>query len=972
MKYRLHKFNVVFLVWFVWQTARAAETFENPILPGFYPDPSICRVGDDYFLVNSTFEYFPGVPIFQSKDLVHWKQIGHVLTRQSQLNLDKMYASGGIFAPVLRWHAGTFYMITTVVGGSRRRGGNFYVTATNAAGPWSDPVWLDKDGIDPSLFFDTDGKVYFTRQVDGEHGYSGQQIFNLQTGKLEGERKELWRGTGGVWPEGPHLYHINGKYYLMISEGGTSYNHSLTIARSDSPWGPFEANPANPILTHRDLPDNPFQAMGHGDLFETPDGWWIVFLGFRPQGGQFEHLGRETFLAPVTWTNGWPVINGGKTISATMSAPNLPAHPWPAEPARDEFDSTNLSLPWCFARNPVEQNYSLAERPGWLRLHGSAVTLNDEDTPTFIGRRQTDLNCRAAVKLDFQPQHTNEEAGITLRGNERNHIDLVVTLRDGKRVVGLRKIFDGNASEATSFQEIPAGEIILSVKAVPLSYEFFYTASGGKETSLGMARTRDLSTETLTAQKNAHFNFTGVVIGLFAIGSGSASSVTADFDWFEYSASTATGVTSAAQNPNRNNQAATEKDHANMMAQLGIKEIRRGRDGDANGKNPANYDEAKANPFPSLPDALTMKDGTKVTTPELWQSRRAEIFEDFDREIYGRVPANTPNVNWEIISTTTETNGGIPVVVKRLVGHVDNSVDTNIAVNIELTLGTPATATNPVPVMMQFSWNFPAGFLPQNRLTNSGPTWQQQVLAKGWGYAQLTPASVQADNGAGLTRGIIGLINKGQFRKPEAWGALRAWAWGASRALDYFETDRAVDARQVGLEGHSRYGKATLVAMAYDPRFAISYVSSSGEGGAKLHRRDWGETVENIAGSGEFHWMAGNFIKYAGPLNWDDLPVDSHELIALCAPRPVFISVGSTNGDAWVDAKGSFLAAAAAGPVLTLLGKRDLGTTNFPEIETALTDGDIAFRQHSGGHTDAPNWPVFLKWADKFMNTPSH
>ena len=520
-------------LWFS-PVTRAAENFENPILPGFHPDPSICRVSDDYYLVNSSFEYFPGVPIFQSRDLVHWKQIGHVLTRKSQLNLDNMYSSGGIFAPTLRWHEGTFYMITTTVGGSGRRGGNFYVTATNAAGPWSDPVWLDRDGIDPSLFFDEDGKVYFTRQVDGEHGYSGQQILNLQTGQLEGGRKELWRGTGGVWPEGPHLYKINGKYYLMISEGGTSYNHSLTIARSDSPWGPFEANPANPILTHRHLPDNPFQAMGHGDLIETPDGWWVIFLGFRPQGGQFHHLGRETFLAPVTWTNGWPLINGGKPIPATLPAPKLPPHPWPAEATRDEFNSTNLPLRWMFVRNPVVENYSLTERPGWLRLHGSAVTLNDMDTPTFVGCRQTDLNCVASTRLDFSPQQTNEEAGLTLRGNDRNHFDIVVTQRDGKRVVGLRKNLNGQLSEPVSFQEIPNGEIILSVKAAPLGYEFFFTASNGKETSLGVARTRDLSTETLTAQKGAHFNFTGVIIGLFATGNDSTSTAPADFDWFDY------------------------------------------------------------------------------------------------------------------------------------------------------------------------------------------------------------------------------------------------------------------------------------------------------------------------------------------------------------------------------------------------------------------------------------------------------
>jgi len=294
--------------------------------------------------------------------------------------------------------------------------------------------------------------------------------------------------------------------------------------------------------------------------------------------------------------------------------------------------------------------------------------------------------------------------------------------------------------------------------------------------------------------------------------------------------------------------------------------------------------------------------------------------------------------------------------------------------NIQLSLSTPEDAGAPVPVMMQFGF---AGFglrrgtniFGRGNFGGNGPTWQQQVLARGWGYAVLLPTSIQADNGAGLRQGIIGLCNQGQPRKADDWGALRAWAWGASRALDYFETNKLVDARRVGIEGHSRYGKAALVAMAYDSRFAIAYVSSSGEGGAKLHRRNWGETVENVAGSGEYHWMAGNFIKYAGPLNWNDLPVDSHELIALCAPRPVFIGAGSTNGDAWVDAKGMFLAAAGAGPVYRLLGKKDLGTTELPPIETALIDGEVAFRQHGGGHTDGPNWPTFLKFAERYIGS---
>ena len=427
-------------------------------------------------------------------------------------------------------------------------------------------------------------------------------------------------------------------------------------------------------------------------------------------------------------------------------------------------------------------------------------------------------------------------------------------------------------------------------------------------------------------------------------------------------------------------QIASSEDHQSMMDQLHITSLRRGRDGN-NKDSPyyANYDESKANPFPSLPDPLTLKNGKKVTrAADWWSKRRPEIVEDFDREIYGRVPKNVPAVKWEVIKTTEDKVGETAVVIRQVQGTVDNSSYPQVEVKMALTVTVPADAKGPVPIVMQFGgFGFgppPAGFGgrggPPPGFAGrgpTGPTWQQQVLARGWGYAQLAPNSIQADNGAGLTAGIIGLVNKGQRRKPDDWGALRAWAWGASRAIDYFESDKAYDAKHVAIEGHSRYGKAALVAMAYEPRMWTVYVSSSGEGGAKLHRRDWGEIVENVAGTSEYHWMAGNFLKYAGPLNWGDLPVDSHELVALCAPRPVFISGGATNGDGWVDAKGMFLAAAGAGPVYRLLGKKDLGTTEFPPIETALVDGDVAFRQHSAGHTDGPNWPFFLDFAGKHL-----
>ena len=367
-----------------------------------------------------------------------------------------------------------------------------------------------------------------------------------------------------------------------------------------------------------------------------------------------------------------------------------------------------------------------------------------------------------------------------------------------------------------------------------------------------------------------------------------------------------------------------------------------------------------------------------MTTAAIWwNQRRPEIVEDFDRGVYGRVPKGTPGVVWEVVRTTKEDNGGVAVITKLLLGHVDNSADPEITVNIQLALTTPAAANGPVPVIMEFG--FAPGFGPARGGAPGraggpagpppGPTWQQQVLAKGWGYAEIVPASIQADNGAGLTQGIIGLVNKGQPRHPDDWGALRAWAWGASRALDYFETDKAVNAKLVGIEGHSRYGKATIVTMANDQRFSIAFVSSSGEGGAKLHRRNWGELVENVAAVSEYHWMAGNFLRYAGPLNSNDLPVDSHELVALCAPRPVFLSAGATQGDGWVDAKGSFLAGVGAGPVYRLLGRKDLGTGEFPPIETGLMDGDVAFRQHKSGHTPAPNWPTFIAFASRYFGS---
>jgi hypothetical protein len=459
-------------------------------------------------------------------------------------------------------------------------------------------------------------------------------------------------------------------------------------------------------------------------------------------------------------------------------------------------------------------------------------------------------------------------------------------------------------------------------------------------------------------------------------------------------------------------RARTAEDHRDMLAQLGIAALRPGPSGDESAPNHANYDERLANPYPRLPDPLTSKDGSPVTTAaQWWGVRRPEIVEDFEREIVGRVPDAAPRVDWTVLETREWALGGHEVVGRQLVGRVDNSAFPAITVEICMTLVLPAAVTAPAPVMIMLGGGVlpdaAAGATVANAATTdasrsapgaasampcralppraaaapavSDPPATEQLVAAGWGFASLSPTSVQADNGAGLTAGVIGLVNKGQRRRPDDWGALRAWAWGASRGVDYLATQPGVDSRRIGIEGVSRYGKAALVAMAFDTRFAVGLIGSSGEGGAKLHRRHWGEQVENLTGSGGYHWMAGNFLKYgaANPVarTPGDLPVDAHELIALCAPRPVFISYGvPEKGDAkWLDQQGSFMAAVAAGPVFRLLGARDLGTSDdyavekMPSVNVGLLDGELAWRQHDGGHTDGPNWKHFIPWAQRML-----
>lgn len=423
-----------------------------------------------------------------------------------------------------------------------------------------------------------------------------------------------------------------------------------------------------------------------------------------------------------------------------------------------------------------------------------------------------------------------------------------------------------------------------------------------------------------------------------------------------------------AQLPRRD-VAAGRAEHARMLKALGIdKPLRRGVDGyDKSAPNAVNYDEAKAGPFSLLPDPLSFPDGGPVPDAEAWwKVRRPQIVELYAREEHGRVPRHAPKITWRVVKETRTVRAGVPVIEKRLAGEADNSKAPSIKVTLDLLVVTPEGRQG-VPLILEFGFPDGAPWM-RGRPAPPGPDWRDLVVARGWGYAILDPTSVQADDPAKLNQGIIGLANRGRPRQPDDWGALRAWAWGASRALDYFETDPAVDPKRVGIEGLSRYGKAALLAMAYEPRLAVGLIASSGEGGAKLHRRKRGEQVENLAAEGQHHWMAGNFLKYAGPLTADDLPVDAHALIALVAPRPLFISVGNDEADAWIDSRGMFMAQVAAGPVYRLLGAKDLGATTFPAPLTLIADGDLAFRQHEGGHTPGPNWPFFLDFAARYLD----
>ncbi len=515
-------------------------TNTNPILPGFYPDPSVCRVDNDYYLVTSTFAYYPGVPIFHSQDLVHWNQIGNILTRKEQLPLVNAETSEGIFAPTLRYHDGTFYMITTNVTPTNTLN-NFIVTATDPAGPWSDPYPLDSAGIDPSLFFDDDGTCYYCGTQERREGarYFGDneiyiQELDLKTMKLVGESYPAWHGAlrGVEWPEGPHIYKKDGWYYLLISEAGTAHNHAVSIARSKSLKEPFEGYRANPILTHRHLGYHyPIVNVGHPDIVETQNGeWWMVCLASRTCGGYYRNLGRETYLVPFVWENGWPVINPGKgIIEDTFISPDLPSGSVDQVPAREDFDCADLPMNFLFLRNPKEENYSLVNRTGFLEMMLDADTLSSKGTPSYVCRRQQAFNFLAETSVVFAPKAENEQAGMAIFQSQSFNYQFLIGKRKERTTLCLVRTYkDKVETIAEALQDDSYTEICLRIVEKEQDLTFSYSLDGKVYRTLAdHVDARILSTDVAGG-------FVGNTIGLYATSNGKPSTTAAAFDYFIY------------------------------------------------------------------------------------------------------------------------------------------------------------------------------------------------------------------------------------------------------------------------------------------------------------------------------------------------------------------------------------------------------------------------------------------------------
>ena len=492
-----------------------AMTMHNPIIGGFNPDPSVCVVGDDIYLVNSTFAYFPGVPIYHSRDLVHWRQIGNILDRPGQLPLDGASFSGGIYAPTLRHHGGRFWMVTTNSG----KRGNFLVHAERPEGPWSDPVWIDVGTFDPDLCWDENGTCWYCRSDEGERIV--QAPIDPYTGKLLAPLRTIWENAGFFGIEGPHLYHIGDWWYLLVAGGGgchTARGHLVAMARGRSPDGPFEPCPFNPVLSMRDRMFDVIQATGHADLFQTADGrWWMVFLGWRNYGGlgREQHpLGRETFLSPVEWRDGWPVPG---VPELEMPDPGFAPCPWPTRPERDDFDEPALGYGWLFLRSTGCA--SLSERPGWLRVRGDASTVDDSNAKGFVGRRVEHPWSRSTSLIDVRPGEG--EAGLMLFLDQGWHAELGVRQRKGIREAFVRRSAD-DWRETAEFTVLAEGEIEVEVLTNPWAC-LFTLRMGGKPVFSRKFQSQFLSTSMAGGS-------TGLVVGLYA------TRAELDADWFEHKA----------------------------------------------------------------------------------------------------------------------------------------------------------------------------------------------------------------------------------------------------------------------------------------------------------------------------------------------------------------------------------------------------------------------------------------------------
>lgn len=501
--------------------------YRNPVVSGFHPDPSICRCGDDFYLVMSSFEYFPGVPIYHSNDLVNWELIGHCLTNETQLPLKHAGSSAGIFAPTIRYHQGIFYMITTNISA----GGNFFVYTDDPRGDWSEPIFLKQPGIDPDLFFCEKGDVYITTSADlPVHGPGVYQSkINIKTGELLTEPAFIWGGTGGRYPEAPHIYKRGEWYYLILAEGGTEYEHMETIARSRNPEGPYKEYEKNPILSHRSTGER-IQSTGHADFVEFTDGnWWAVFLGTRPVGyPKKHHLGRETFLAPITWTeNEWPKVGNEGIVGEQVTVNHTVLREQVTDvDITDDFIDDSLAFEWNFLRNPEPNSWLIETESSRLKLIGNEKTLNEVGNPSFVGRRQQHFNCQATASLSFSPKNEGEESGLTVYMNERFHYEIAVIKINGvKKVIYKRRV--GSLWKVEKEIPIQVVDVILSVRADETLYHFGYSEQGKDIIWLGTAECAMLSTEIAGG-------FTGVMLAMYATGNGEQCSTPAYFNWFRY------------------------------------------------------------------------------------------------------------------------------------------------------------------------------------------------------------------------------------------------------------------------------------------------------------------------------------------------------------------------------------------------------------------------------------------------------